>query len=221
LKAFRPLAAALCLLLAGGCGALLRTEVSTPPHLYSLAAARIPATPSRSGQARAAATLTLTVSPPHAAAGFDSPRMMYTRRPGELEYFAQNEWIDTPARMLAPLIVAAIENSGAFRAVVQMPSAAAGDLRLDTEILRLQQDFLVAPSRVRFALRAYLVVSATRQVIATREFEAAVAAASENPLGGVEAAHAAVREVLANLAVFCAEATRAIASAPTRGPSTP
>jgi len=72
--------------------------------------------------------------------------------------------------------------------------------------LRLQQEFLSAPSTVRFTLRAYLVESATRRVIASREFEAAVPAASEDPYGGVVAANRAVRTVLENLSAFCAEA---------------
>jgi cholesterol transport system auxiliary component len=149
--------------------------------------------------------LTLIVSPPNAAAGFDSQRIMYARHANQLEYFAHNEWIDTPARMLAPLIVAAAEASGAFRAVVQTPSSAAGEMRLDTEILRLQHEFLSAPSRVRFTLRAYLVESVTRRVIASREFEAIAAAPSEDPHGGVAAANPAVRSVLEELAIFCAQ----------------
>jgi cholesterol transport system auxiliary component len=130
---------------------------------------------------------------------------MYVRQADQLEYFAHNEWIDTPARMLAPLIVAAVERSGAFRAVVQTPSPAAGDMRLDAEILRLQQEFLDTPSQVRFALRAYLVESVTRRVIASREFEAVVSAPSDDPHGGVVAANRAVQTVLANLSSFCAE----------------
>jgi cholesterol transport system auxiliary component len=158
---------------------------------------------------RAAVTApTLIVSPPHAAAGFDSQRIMYVRHADQLEYFAHNEWIDTPARMLAPRIVAAVESSGAFRAVVQTPSPAAGEMRLDTEILRLQHEFLSAPSRVRFTLRAYIVDSATRRVIAAQEFEAAIPAASEDPYGGVVAANHAVQTVLENLSAFCAEAAR-------------
>jgi cholesterol transport system auxiliary component len=77
-------------------------------------------------------------------------------------------------------------------------------MRLDTEILRLQQEFLGVPSRVRFTLRAYLVESATRRVISSREFEATVDAASDDPRGGVTAAHQAVRRVLTELADFCA-----------------
>ncbi|MGG2343650.1 ABC-type transport auxiliary lipoprotein family protein, partial [Aeromonas veronii] len=87
------------------------------------------------------------------------------------EYFAHSEWIDTPARMIAPGIVAALEGTGAFRAVVLAPSAAAGDLRLDVEIIRLQQEFDRSPSRTRFTLRAYLVDSDSRQVLAWREFD--------------------------------------------------
>jgi len=202
---WRLVAAALSLTLVCGCGAI-GPAASPRPNFYSLADARNSATPA---PPRAAVTApTLIVSPPHAAAGFDSQRIMYLRQADQLEYFAQNEWIDTPARMLAPRIVAAVERSGAFRAVVQTPSPAAGEMRLDTEILRLQHEFLSAPSRVRFTLRAYLVESATRRVIASREFEAAVPAASEDPYGGVVAANRAVQTVLENLSAFCAEAAR-------------
>lgn len=150
---------------------------------------------------------TLLVNPPHAASGFDSQRIIYVRAAHQLEYFAHSEWIDTPARMLAPLIVSAVETRGGFRAVVLLPSAASGDLRLDTEILRLRQDFTSTPSQVRFTLRAYLEDNATRRVLATREFDASVAAASEDPYGGVVAANQAVQRVLQQLADFCAETT--------------
>ena len=204
---WRLVAAALSLTLVCGCE-VIRPVVSPHPNFYSLADARNTATPAQSGPRAAVTAPTLIVSPPHAAAGFDSQRIMYVRQADQLEYFAHNEWIDTPARMLAPLIVAAVESSGAFRAVVQTPSPAAGEMRLDTEILRLQHEFLSAPSRVRFTLRAYLVESVTRRVIASREFDAAVPAASEDPYGGVVAANRAVQAVLENLSAFCAEAAR-------------
>jgi cholesterol transport system auxiliary component len=193
------------LLLACGCG-VIGPALSPHPTYYSLADARNTATPAPPRAAAAAPTLITTV--PHAAAGFDSQRIMYVRKANQLEYFAHNEWVDTPARMLAPMIVAALQGSGAFRAVVQTPSPAAGELRLDTEILRLQHEFLSAPSQARFTLRAYLVESATRRVIASRDFDAAVPAASEDPYGGVVAAGRAVQTVLENLAAFCAEAAR-------------
>jgi cholesterol transport system auxiliary component len=203
---WRPIAAALALTLLGGCGAIGAAVSPQPTSSYSLADARDTASPALAYAALTGPTL--IVSPPHAAAGFDSHRIMYLRRADQLEYFAHSEWIDTPARMLAPRIVAAVESSGAFRAVVQTPSPAAGEMRLDTEILRLQHEFLSAPSRVRFTLRAYLVESVTRRVIATREFDAAVPATSDDPYAGVVAANRAVQTVLENLSAFCAEAAR-------------
>jgi len=203
----KRVAAASSLALLCGCGALTPT-VSQPPTLYSLAGAANAVTPASARPRLAAAgALTLAVSPPHAAAGYDSPRMMYLRQANKLEYFAYNEWVDTPARMLAPLIVAALARDSAYRAVVQTPSIAEGDLRLDTEILRLQQEFLGKPSEVRFALRAYIVDSATRRVVASRDFESTAIAATDNPRGGVEAARLAVQNVLDDLSAFCAGAT--------------
>jgi cholesterol transport system auxiliary component len=79
-------------------------------------------------------------------------------------------------------------------------------MRLDTEVLRLQHEFLGKPSRVRFTLRAYVVDSVTRRVLASREFEAVAAAPSEDAYGGVMAANEAVRSVLDGLAAFAATA---------------
>ena len=194
------------ILLCAGCAALF-PKPTPQPSFYSLDRARSDANLSiRAPSATSAVAPTLVVNPPRAAAGFDSQRIIYIRDTHKLEYFAHSEWVDTPARMLAPLIVAAIESSSAFRAVVPTPSAASGDIRLDTEILRLQQNFGEQPSRVRFTLRAYLVDNATRRVLAWREFDETVAAASDDPYGGVVAANRAVLMVLEKLALLATEA---------------
>lgn len=148
---------------------------------------------------------TLVVSPAHAAAGFDSARIIYVREPHRLDYYAHSEWVDPPARMFMPLLVAAAQASGVFRAVVLTPSAAAGDLRLDSEIIRLQHDFQSRPSRVHFTLRVYLVESKTRRVLAWREFDASAVAPSEDAYGGVVAANQAVQAALAQVTAFLAE----------------
>jgi len=202
----RVFAAGLCFMAIGACSAL-RPEATPHPAFYSLDGTR-GAAPAASAPPSPAAAPTLIINPPHAAAGFDSPRIIYVRETHKLEYFAHSEWVDPPARMLAPLLVAAVENTGAFRAVVQTPSAATGDLRLDTEIIRLQHEFQTRPSRVRFTLRAYLVDNRTRRVLAWREFDASAPATSEDPYGGVVAANRAVQTVLENLSAFCAEEAR-------------
>jgi cholesterol transport system auxiliary component len=196
-------AAGLSLLALCGCS-LLKPTATPPPSFYSLdappVAAPAPAPP--------ATAPTLIVNPATAAAGFDSQRIIYVRETHKLEYFAHSEWIDPPARMLTPLLATAIAGSGAFRAVVLTPSAAAGDLRLDTEIIRLQHEFQTQPSRVRFTLRACLVENKGRRVLGWREFDAVVPAPAENPYGGVVAANRAVQTVLADVAAFCAAAVR-------------
>ena len=200
----------LALVLAAGCSSLL-PKPPPQPAFYSLdgAAATRPALaraalPTEMEMERVAPTL--IVNPPRASAGFDSQRIIYTRESHRLEYFAHSEWADTPARMLAPLLVAALDDKLAFRAVVMAASVAAGDLRLDTEIVRLQQNFDAQPSRVRFTLRAVMVDNATRRVLAWREFDETVAATRDDPQGGVVAANRAVQTVLHQVASFCVEA---------------
>ncbi len=205
---FRPcrIVAVACLMtIIAGCGGLIQKPPSQPAF-YSLDNAQSEKRTATRQSVASSAAPTLVVSQPRAAAGFDSQRIIYTRNTYKLDYFAHSEWIDTPARMLTPVIVAAIENSNAFRAVVPTPSAAAGDLRLDTEILRLQHNFTESPSRVRFTLRAYVVDSATRRVLASREFDETVTAASEDAYGGVVAANSAVQIAMEKLANFCVEA---------------
>ena len=115
---------------------------------------------------------------------------------------AHSEWIDTPARMLTPLIVAAIEQSGGYQAVVLTPSAAVGELRLDTEIVRLHYELDRQPSRVHFILRAYIVDTKSRQVLGWREFDEAVGLETAGPYGVVVASNRAVHYVLEKLTIF-------------------
>ncbi len=202
------LAACLTLLaLIGGCTSSLLPKPPQQPSLYSLndttpvqAAAPLATTATRP---------TLIVNPPRAAAGFDTSHIVYLRAPHQIEYFAYNQWVDTPAQMLAPLIVRAIERSGAFSAVLLAPTAAAGQLKLDTEVVRLQQEFGSTPSQAHFTLRAVLLDNATRRVVAVREFDASVPAPSEDAAGGVSAANLAVQRVLDELAEFAAKAAAA------------
>lgn len=197
--------------LFGGCNATLLPKPAPQPTLFAIddAASAPVAAAAPAARTTAAAKPTLLVNPPRAAAGFDTRNIVYLRQPHQIEYFAFSQWVDTPAQMLAPLIARAIERSGAFDAVLLAPTAAAGELRLDTEVIRLQQDFGSTPSQVRFTLRAVLLDVGTRRVVALREFDASVAAPSDDTAGGVAAANRAVQHVLGELAAFTAGAAAA------------
>jgi cholesterol transport system auxiliary component len=194
---------ALCLAL-GACSSLWPAPGPQPAY-FALQAPAVVAAPL---QARAlpSAGPVLVVQVPRVAPGFDSARIIYTRQPHRLEYFAHHEWVDAPARMLAPLMVAALESSGGFSAVVLAPSAATGALQLDTQLLRLQQEFGAAPSRVRLTLRAQLIHTSSRHVLATHDFEHLASGASDDAPGGVAAAQVAVQAVLAEMAAWCRQA---------------
>jgi cholesterol transport system auxiliary component len=173
--------------------------------VYSLDAARSARTANPPVPAEGTAP-TLIVNPTRAAPGYDSQHIVYVRVAHQLEHFARSDWVDTPARMLAPLIVSAVESTGAFRAIGPATSGIAGDLRLDTEVLRLQQEFGGGPSRVRFTLRATLSDNTTRQVISWHEFDETAASASEDPYGGVVAANHVVQVVMEQLSRHCGQA---------------
>ena len=191
-------ALAIWAVLLAGCVGMQPPQVEAPA-IYVLDArpAAKPARPQRD--------LMLVVSAPRARAGFDTAKMAFVREPHELEYFAKSRWADTPSRMLTPLLVQALEQTGGFRAVVQAPSAVPADLRLDTELIRLQQNFGTRPPQVEIALRAQLVDLRSRRVLSTAEFEEVEPTTREDAYGGVIAANRALQRLLARLADFSAE----------------
>jgi len=138
----------------------------------------------------------LLVSPPHAEPGFETPRMVYVKRPYELEYFAVNQWADSPVRMFTPLMVQVLNQSGAWRTVIPLPSSVSGDYRLDTYGVLLQHEFLQQPSRVRVTAQLQLVDLKESTILGSRAFEAVENAPSENAYGGVLAANRAVAGLL-------------------------
>lgn len=145
------------------------------------------------------------VSPMRAHPGFDTPRMAYRRESNQIAYYANNRWIEAPARMLTPLVIQALEASNAFSAVVQAPGSVHTALRLDTELVNLSQDFEVQPSHMQLVLRAQLVDTQAQTILASRTFAARTSAASEDARGGVTAANQMLPGMLTQLADWVAQ----------------
>jgi len=150
----------------------------------------------------------LLVSPPQAEPGFETPRMVYVKRPYELEYYAVNQWADTPVRMFTPLMVQALNRNDTWRAVIPLPSSIRGNYRLDTYGFLLQQEFLQQPSRVRVMVRAQLVDLKESTILSTRAFEVVENAASEDPYGGVQAANRAIAGLLDQISSWLRQCVR-------------
>jgi cholesterol transport system auxiliary component len=195
----------LCTLLAS-C-ALLRNTPAPPLRTYTLDSA---AGKPQAGALPVQGGAVLLAAAPQAETGYDSARMVYVRQPMTQEAFANSAWTDTPARMLAPLLVARLQQSRQFRAVLPATSVGKAGLRLDTTILRLQQDFLQVPSTVQFSLRVTLIDNNTREVLAWRTVDVVRSAASDDAAGGAQAAQMAVQEGLNQVATFLQGAVAAL-----------
>ncbi|HEY6094669.1 MAG TPA: ABC-type transport auxiliary lipoprotein family protein [Gallionellaceae bacterium] len=147
----------------------------------------------------------LAISMPQAQPGAQSAAMAYVQQAHQVDYYVSSRWADTPARMLEPLLLQALTVGGGFRAVVSNDRTVAADYRLDSEWLRLQQEFGQPPSRMHLTLRVQLVNLHTRQVVAAQEIDEVEPADSENAHGGVMAANRAMQRVLGRVVTFCAD----------------
>ena len=211
------------MLLASGCAGGLLPRPAAPPLRYTLGETPLEA-PNRAAPGSAPTSPprpSLVVAAPTAAPGFESTRMVYLLQPQVLQAYAYAEWAEPPARLLAPLLVRALQQTGAFLAVLQAPSAASGGLRLETELLRLQHEHTQRPSALRLTLRAVLIDTGTRQALATRVFDTRWPATIDNPAGGAAAAAAATQALLAELAAYVAGYVTADVAAAAAAPAVP
>ncbi len=188
------------LALLGGCTGLSSPQ-GTSPNLYVLdAQPTVPPSPVKRN-------LILTVNMPQANPGFETSQIAYLRQPHQLNYFVKSRWKDSPTRMLQPLLWQALQQSTGFNAVTLTASSIPADVRLDTVLVRLQQDFTTRPSRVHITLQTQLFDLRTRRVLSIRQFDATEDADAENAYGGVTAANRLVQHMLGDITEFCITAT--------------
>jgi cholesterol transport system auxiliary component len=193
---------AVCILLALTVSGCLPTRTESPPtHTFrlSLDSERTETRPPDVNGP------ILLVSLPVAEPGYETTKMVYLKRPFELEPYAVNQWADTPARMFASLMVEKLSRTGSWRAVVPPSGSIRGDVRLDTYGFSLQQEFLKDPSLMRISVRAQLVDVREARIVGTRAFETVENAPSGDAYGGVVAANQAVAVLLDDMAAWLKE----------------
>lgn len=187
--------------LLGGCSLFLPApEAPTVISLIDQVPAQLPH--------RAAGAATLLVLTPEARPAIDSTQMAYTLRPHHIAYFAHNQWAETPAQMLQPLLVRTMESTGAFAAVLTPPQTGSPRYALRCEILDLVQDYTQEPPVLRLALRVQLSDESAQRMLATREWTLREPMAEKTPRGGVLAANAAMAQALREMAGLVLETAR-------------
>ena len=185
--------------LVAGCSALPSPKIEEPVLHVLDARPAIPRAP-------VTRDVVLEVGVPRAAPGFDTTALLYVQKPFVLDAFATHRWADAPAHMIGPPLMRALEQTGYFRALVPAPAGVPADLRLDTELIRLQQNFTTRPSRVELSLRFRLLDLRARRVVGARLVDVDVDAPSDNPDGGVVAANTALANALAQAVAFAVAA---------------
>jgi len=142
----------------------------------------------------------LQVAIPKAAAGFDSPALLYLKQDYELNEYSKSRWIDTPARMLLPLLVQSLEHSQQFAAVLSASNAQlGGELRLETEIIRLQQDFRHTPTQIELVVRVHVLDMVKHEILLAKTISITKIAPTADAQGGVMASNAAIEAFLTQL----------------------
>jgi cholesterol transport system auxiliary component len=187
---------ALCAPMLAGCTLLSPARIESEKHALS----KLPQVPRHSGQAKARTAVLLVLSPTSDPA-FDTTQMAYSVRPYQIAYFARNEWLDTPPRMLWPLLVRTLRDTGGFAAVAMPPYTGRFDYALQTRILELEQDLGTEPATLQLRLHVELSDAAGR-VIATRDIEVRERMRERTPEAGVVAANDAVANALLQLTAF-------------------
>lgn len=162
----------------------------SPVNLYSLDV------PVGSGHAGHRLPVTIAVAKPAVQPGYDTAMMAYSTRTHEIGYFSKNQWVASPDRMLFPILAETL--SRRFETVLKAPAAA--DMRLDTDIVMLRQEFSGNSSRIHLVLRAQIRRDGKT---VSRAFEIFEPCKENDPYGGVVAANRAVSRLVREIADFC------------------
>ncbi|HXD39717.1 MAG TPA: ABC-type transport auxiliary lipoprotein family protein [Ramlibacter sp.] len=147
----------------------------------------------------------LVVYPPQTRPVYDTTEMAYMTRPYEIAYFSQHEWAEPPAQMLQPLLVATLQNTHLFSAVLTPPYAGRHSYALRTEIRELIADFTSEPAALKLSLRFQLSEGATGSVVATQDVSIREPLQQKTPYAGVVAGNDATAKALLELARFVLE----------------
>ncbi|HAT2066728.1 TPA: membrane integrity-associated transporter subunit PqiC [Legionella pneumophila] len=135
--------------------------------------------------------ITIQVTVPEAVAGYQTEEMLYMKKPFKLEPFVKNAWTSPPADMLFPLLVQSLQSSGYFYAVTSSPYSEEADYRLDTQLLKLEQNFIKKPSVLEFSAKIVLTHISDNQIIGSRIVSLQIPCSQDTPYGGVIAANQA------------------------------
>lgn len=153
-------------------------------------------------------SISLWVTTPEAVAGYQTEQMIYMDKPFQLSAFVKNAWANPPADMIYPLMIQSLQETNFFHAVMSSAYSQGADYRLDTQLLKLKQNFLKRPSVLELSVKVVLTRVENNQVIASKIIQEEVRCPADTPYGGVMAANQATRQLTARIDSFVVEHLR-------------
>ena len=150
--------------------------------------------------------LTLRLAPLSASQMYMSTGIFYVDGHYRRNPYAYSRWVDTPVHMLQLVLQEGLERSGLFKAVLPSTSLLTADLRLETTLYDFSQHLQPGgDSQAVVRLDCHLLDARKASLLASRQFEIRVPAASRNAEGGVAALNAAVGDLLPRIVAWLKE----------------
>lgn len=172
---------------------------STQKEVFILQAEQISPRP---GSLASRPCLSLRISQPESAPGLNTARMAYRTETNRIDYFAYHEWVASPASMMASLMEDRLDESGMFGSIVSGSSDIRTDLRLDSHVLSLYQDFTGETSAILLSAKVNLIDVSGRTLMNSKKFSYRVPANERNAESGAVAANRAAGHFLDDLTKF-------------------
>lgn len=146
----------------------------------------------------------LIVEEPFAAGGLESNRIPVRTSPNRLEYFAGARWAVRLPKMLQTVVIESLESSGRIDAVGREAIGMRSDFNLRIEIRRLQAEVWENRRKptVRVGLTGKILRQPRQEIIASRNFETSLEAASGALPDVVAAFDTALHEILRELVAW-------------------
>jgi cholesterol transport system auxiliary component len=153
----------------------------------------------KSAPAAASKSATLVVPPTSVASFYDTQDLVFSRAPGTRAYYQFNAWTERPGRAIHELLVARLERSGAFKAVVATDRPVAEALVLRTDLEEIYHDAVRPPGEARIVLTAELIDTSRNVSLARRSFSQAAPAPTYDAEGAVQGFRQALGTLLDEL----------------------
>ena len=153
----------------------------------------------------------LVVALPTASGAVTTDRILIKPNALQAEYLPKGRWVDPAPQLLQTLLVASLQNSGAYRLVGRDGAGLTPDYVLLVEVNAFQAEELAdhaAGTLVRVGLTVSLVREQDQSLIATRRFDRTAVASSSGTLNVVAAFDAATKQVLADTVGWVTKTTR-------------